>query len=573
MARISVPVASRLPSSLRISPSNPVVTRILGRLSRPSLLSLVLDWLADGNQALTGPYLRQRQAEDDVDNVDNADNVDDDDFYPPAPSLEALREHYSNLQERKGSKREVLDRVLEGDWRHGVSMYQLAMADVQYLYDHPTSQKWTAFRIVPMKPQLDVDEDGTEAAVSAVIDREALVVPRFHPSTFLRNLQAQILPDIKVHYNFDRHKTLPLLLLRIFILDSPYNTARAVADGAAPSAAGAAGSVLATVEASRTVYISFPDASPFVYLSSSQTNEQHAGPGANAAASAPTGRETRSLRNLVVEAIPKALSRPQERYGLRPTSMVTRNLTEMLHRRGAGRTNTAGGGWAIYADEKTIESPLNSVLPTPPLSEGDDDKNKEDDKENRSHTAASGKDGNEKGKRRRALSPGTAREQRRAKRRRLVAEARFGPTAKMDDGQGVERVDVVMQDPFPGNIPEEQEDVERPAVTAEPADRGRTKGGRRSQIGAALAREIEVQDNEDIARGADEAGSGSSDAWRPQVAFTFHGSHVFAGIRQLVEAGVIDGEKMPGWMTGEEGVTVGAVRHGRIRGHKGSGMM
>jgi central kinetochore subunit Mis15/CHL4 len=60
--------------------------------------------------------------------------------------------------------------------------------------------------------------------------------------------------------------------------------------------------------------------------------------------------------------------------------------------------------------------------------------------------------------------------------------------------------------------------------------------------------------------------------WRPFVRLTFHGSHVFAGIRQLVESGIIDGERMPGWMTGEEGVTIGAVRNGRIRGHKGSGV-
>jgi central kinetochore subunit Mis15/CHL4 len=60
--------------------------------------------------------------------------------------------------------------------------------------------------------------------------------------------------------------------------------------------------------------------------------------------------------------------------------------------------------------------------------------------------------------------------------------------------------------------------------------------------------------------------------WRPNVRLTFYGPHVFGGIRQLVECGIIDGEKMPGWMTGEEGVTIGAVRNGRIRGHKGSGV-
>ena len=60
--------------------------------------------------------------------------------------------------------------------------------------------------------------------------------------------------------------------------------------------------------------------------------------------------------------------------------------------------------------------------------------------------------------------------------------------------------------------------------------------------------------------------------WRPRVRLTFHGPHVFAGLRQLAEAGIVDAERMPGWMTGEEGVTIGAVRDGRIRGHKGSGL-
>lgn len=72
--------------------------------------------------------------------------------------------------------------------------------------------------------------------------------------------------------------------------------------------------------------------------------------------------------------------------------------------------------------------------------------------------------------------------------------------------------------------------------------------------------------------GDDDNAQQQGETWRPRVKLTFHGSHVFAGIRQLVECGIIDGERMPGWMTGEEGVTIGAVRHGRIRGHKGSGL-
>lgn len=587
MAPISVPIASRLPSSLRIAPTNAAVTRVLSRLSRPALLSLALDWLDEGNQSLTAPYLRRSDNDDDDD-----DDDDDNDFYPPAASLEALQEHYANLQTRKGSKREVLDRILEGDWRHGLSLYQLAMADLQHLYDHPTSQKWTAFQIVPLTAKAegdatDGDGDGDgDSPAAAVVDKASLVVPRFHPSSFLRNLQAQILPDIKVHYNFDRHKHLPLLLLRIFILDSPYNTSMAAAPVPSAGTDSTGPARPASFESSRTVYIAFPDGSPFVYLSSAQSSS--AGERAPGAVVGVNGGAA-SLRSLVVEAIPKALSQPRERYALKPTNLATRNLAELLQRRGAGRTNTAGGGWGIYADEKTtIESPLSTALPDSVASRLEGKKKKKEGKRGRGATGTG----------KRPLSPGTQRDQQQAKRRKQVAAARFGLSAKMGDGCGVERVDIVMQDPFPGGRRfdrKERNETEREpmAVDSEPsqapppaADRRRSKAGRRSQIDAALARD-EEQSEEEEAKERDEArrtageeqdeegggeGESSESTWRPRVAFTFHGPHVFAGIRQLVEAGVIDGEKMPGWMTGEEGVTVGAVRHGRIRGHRGSGM-
>ena len=128
MARISVPTTARLPSSLRVDPSNPAATKILSRLSRSSLLTVALEWLDDSNLPLARPYLRE-VAEDDEDDDDDDDDTDD--FYPPARSPQALRDLYISLQARKGSKREVLDRITDGDWRHGLTLYQLAMADLQ----------------------------------------------------------------------------------------------------------------------------------------------------------------------------------------------------------------------------------------------------------------------------------------------------------------------------------------------------------------------------------------------------------------------------------------------------------
>ncbi|KAK8077756.1 CHL4-like protein [Apiospora saccharicola] len=503
MARLSVPTTARLPSTLPVETSNSAVVKLLNRLSRPSLLSMVLDWLDPTNQSLCPPLLQSR-------------DDDDDDFYPPAGSLEELREIYSDMQQRKGSKREVVDRIVEGDWRNGVTLYQLAMADIQYLYDHPGSLKWTAYKIQRLKTPSS--EDAAEGPQK--MDKESMPIPRFHPSTFVQNLQAEVLPDIKAHYNLDRPEGMPLWLLRIFILDSPYNTGLARA--------------ATSFDASRTVYIAFPDASPHVYLSNSQST------------GATTTGESKSLRALIVEGIPKAMSRPRERYALRLAGHATRNLAELLHVKGAGRSNAAGGGWSIYAadDNRRTDSPLNPVLPTPPLSD-------EDAAENLAGSA----------RKRRALSTKTTHDKYRqeAKQARLVAQARFGDSAKADDGKGIERVDILIEDAFPDGRRREGDAEDGGEDDSSSQQHKKTKG---RKSGADLAFE-RSQDDDD----ADDARD-----WKPKVRLTFHGSHVFAGIRQLVEAGIVDGERMPGWMTGEEGVTIGAVRHGRIRGHKGSGL-
>ncbi|KAK6845442.1 hypothetical protein PG995_015552 [Apiospora arundinis] len=528
MARlsVSVPTTARLPSSLPVETSNNAVVKLLNRLSRPSLLSMVLDWLEPTNQPLCPPLLQ------------NGKDDYDDDFYPPAGSLEELREIYSDMQQRKGSKREVVDRIVEGDWRKGVTLYQLAMADVQYLYDHPGSLKWTAYKLQRLKTPSS--EDAAEQQAQKP-DQESMNIPRFHPSTFVQNLQAEVLPDVKAHYNLDRPPGMPLYLLRIFIMDSPYNTGLAASNR---TAAGASATTT-SFDASRTIYIAFPDASPHVYLSNSQST------------GATTTGESKSLRALVIEGIPKAISRPRERYALRPTNLATRNLAELLHVRGAGRANAAGGGWSIYAgDDRRTESPLNPVLPTPPLSDED---------------AAEELAGGGAQKKKRALaSTKTTHDKYRleAKRARLVAQARFGDSAKVDDAKGVERVDILIEDPFTvtgGRRGEGGRDAGDEAEDAndESSSQRKKSKGRRSEVDASFEREQEDGDD-DVA--------GDARDWRPKTRLTFHGSHVFAGIRQLVEAGIVDGERMPGWMTGEEGVTIGAVRHGRIRGHKGSGL-
>jgi central kinetochore subunit Mis15/CHL4 len=550
----------------------------LNRLSRPSLLSLVLDWLDPSNQSLCPPLLR-RASSDEED-----DDEFDGDLYPPAYSLAELQDLYADMQSRKGSKREIVDRILEGDWRQGLSLYQLAMVDLQYLYDHPGTLKWACYKI--QRLQTPAHEDDVEADNSHdKADKTTLHVPRFHPSTFLQNLQAEVLPDVKAHYNFDRPKGLPLLLLRIFVLDSPYNTDLAISAASASASTSSITRTATSFDASRTIYVAFPDASPHIFVSKSQS----AGP--------TTQAETRSLRTLVVEGIPKALSRPRERYALKAVNLQTKNLDAMLSLRGSGRGNAAAGGWGVYADDKTVaartHSPLNPMLPSPPLSD-----DAEEEEENVEGPVDAGNPKKTMTRRKRALEPEMAKEQKQRKRARLVAQARFGDTANIDDGKGVERVDILIEDPFPmwpsaevGVEGEDNDDAEE----AQRA-RGRKRKGRRSAIDASLLQEAEgdedsdpdPQQQQDRSRDADASednpargrgrkpreGDRDRDkwAWRPNVRLSLHGPHVFAGIRQLVEAGIVDGGRMPGWMTGEEGVTMGAVRSGRIRGFRGSGL-
>jgi central kinetochore subunit Mis15/CHL4 len=110
---------------------------------------------------------------------------------------------------------------------------------------------------------------------------------------------------------------------------------------------------------------------------------------------------------------------------------------------------------------------------------------------------------------------------------KLLASSRFGDYGLPDDGKNLHSFSIRVNDSF-DRRPEARKDVE-----------GAGSG-----------------DN-----GIDEGGS-----FKPDLRLTFQGSHVFAGLRMLVEKGVLDGTRMPGWMTGEAGVSVGVVKHGRIEG-------
>lgn len=456
--RIAIPTVRPLPNNLRLSSTNSLVVKTLSKLSRPALLSLAASWCSRDLQHSCAPYIL---GEDEDEPSDAA--------YDAATSLAQVDGLYSEeLPARKGTKREIVDRILAGDWRHGISLYQLAMAETQYILEQPSSNRWTAFKL-----QRHDQESETN-------------LPCFHPQSFLRNLQQEIAPLAKAHYTLSTPPSFPGTVLRIYLHDTPYNTQPALR-----SSAKHGGSI------NKSIFVLFPTGTPFIYVSLSSG-------GANV-----IDADSKSLQKFVVEAIPKALSSPGSRYKLASTALTTRSLTALLAHRGAERTNSASGGWSIYADEKKDESALDYTkledgkLALPEEEEEDFSLNeKENFRKNLkrslpfSHT-----------------DPTSLLSSPKVKRLKIVAAGRFGTYGRSDDGKNFNRVDVRMTDSFSRKPGAEEED---------------------------------------------------RDDFTLNIRLSFQGSHVFAGIRKLVESGIIDGEAMAGWMTGEAGVSVGTVKDGRI---------
>lgn len=492
-----MPDHRNIPHSHRLPVNHREVQRTFNKLSRQSLVSLAQQWLAKKNRDFCRPHLL----------ADSESHPQDDyEQYPPMQSHEELQERYKELAARKGGKSEVKE-CIEADWRTGISMFQLATAEIQYLLDHPNSLRWTAKRLarIPLVKGATPDMEVTN---------ESDHLPRFQAQTFMANLAREITPLIKAHYLLIKIKTLPMTILRVYIHDSPYsNETSLAADHGHPDNA-------------KAVFFIWPNGSPYVYSSIASHLGQV------------VGEEGRHLREIVQLAIPRAFSRPTARYQLASTNFTTKSLDALLTYRGPGKTNASAGGWSIFQDHSFSQNALDFIT-----TQKVDGKSKErTDKE-----APIGASKPGPGRPKRTLEENASPEN---KRRREIAQGRFGSSAKPEDGQGLERIEVRIDDPFPttpGNTARSlQDDNVQPNLW--------NRRGRPSLLDRS-AEEIEELE--------------SGEAWVPDVRVVFQGTHVFAGVRQLVEQGIVDGEKMPGWMTGEAAVTIGTVKNGRIKTKKG----
>ncbi|BCS28968.1 CENP-N/CHL4 family protein [Aspergillus puulaauensis] len=484
---IRAPTTASLPNNLRIASTTPSLVKALGKLSRQSLLDIVFQWLDDRNVKLFPPLLEG----------DEDENPDDDGLrpYPTEHSLNDVRNAYQELQFRKGGKREVIDRILDGDWRHGITLRQAAMVDLRYLDDHPSSLRWTALELARIGGPNTQDTPIAELSAS---------IPRVHSSTFLKKLQEQISPLVKAHFYLARSTTQPLTFLRIFVTHSPYQNLRQAPE--------------TLTDSSRVMYVAFPDSCPYIYTSLASA----AGAKANTGSAVAT--DARSLQRIVRDAIPKALSLPHQRYTLKPTSLTAKSLGALISLRGPGRSTNANGAFSIFADAVLEGSPVD---PRPSNTVSPEEHQKQSlpaskfDQENENNVL----DGNKDADADADLSSHPAKPLRRArdtdadprasKKRKLTVQSRFGTAGTAMSSAPLDRLDARLLDP-PSNQNYGDDD------------------------------------------------EGDRDASHPTLSLTFTGTDVVSGIRKLAELGIVNAERMPSWMTGEEAISVAIVRKGRV---------
>lgn len=408
------------------------------------------------------------------------------------------------------------------------------MLDMQHLLEHPTSQKWTALKLAhitagdgePMKKRQKTEHDPN---------------PEIHTSTFLRNLQNQISPLVKAHYHVHRPAEslqLPMTILRIYITDTPYRNPRV-----------SKATNVAFTDSSKTIYVAFPDSCPYVYISLNSSALS------GSKSSISSSSDVQGLKKLVLDAIPKALSSQHNRYKLETTSLSAKSLTALLNLRGNGKTNSAQGTFSIFADGTIEESPLDSAAAAP-LRPQDDQENSHSRREENKNPYPTPENtqppnsqlpASQKSLKRRASISISVAEAANAKRRKELASTRFG-TSALDpvDGTGLDRFEIRLEEAVHSMFTTDS--VSSLLHTSHVVSFRR----RTTLLDAYSPLPVPPTQDRD----------------RPAIRLTFSGTHVFAGIRALVENGVVDGERMPRWLTGEEGVSVGVVREGRVLGRE-----
>lgn len=333
-----------------------MAAKSLNRLSRDSLIDLVRLWLHD-RQCL--PYLVGNR---------NLFEADDEDYlHTPAEDIEDLCGIYRNLKEDvKGcSKKDIIDRIIDGDWRRGLSLYQHAMIDMAYLEQNDTALRWSALQLVPLEPEgakLTYPKQPQDRRKRRKLDEleSSPKYPQVSAPSFLAALKTEISPLVKAHYHLHR---LPaphnLSVIRLYITSmSTFQPSRTQVPRRAKHA----------TDAGRVMYIALPDSCPYIYISLS----------GSAGAKPSRGKvgskvDIAAMKKIIIEAIPKALSRPQQRWSLETTKLTVRSLHSISALRGSSDPGTGGGAYADFFSSGTFST-------TSPVDVQSRDQTQEDDR-------------------------------------------------------------------------------------------------------------------------------------------------------------------------------------------------
>lgn len=538
---VRAPTNAPVPHSLRVPSTAQSLLRSLNRLTKFSLINLALQWLQDDNQPACIPYL--------VTNRNLEEEVDEDYLWTPAETIEELRLTYNRMKfENTITKRHIIDRILDGDWRRGLSLYQVASIDFQYLSENDKALRWTALKLVPYSD----DGDDQEEPLRKRRKINPGPYPTISPSTFLQNLQHEISPLVKAHYHHYRIRTPEnLSLLRVCVSESPYINPQASVQ-----------SPLLFTDPSRLIFIALPDSCPYIYVSVSGATKQSS---STKKKSLPAGMDVASLKRTVLEAIPKALSKAQNRYSLESTSLTARSLSTMLALRGNSGTNAANGVYTIFAKGVVDNSPIDAQRTTFAQKILQACEREKDNECDSTHPELSLRS-REQGTDRTALAeksinllqsanPGSGEAKMELK---IAAAARFGMA-------GLQQKDT------------DSTEEESASKTTDVLDRLQIRldedlfsrtGRRPAKAHGTPHYDIHPFDQTSPSEQKSTATHRQDSA---RMTLTFQGSNVILGIRKLVELGAIKVDKLPSWMTGEEAISGGTARQGLVVHGKGGG--
>ncbi|KAI9781320.1 MAG: hypothetical protein M1839_006113 [Geoglossum umbratile] len=121
------------------------------------------------------------------------------------------------------------------------------------------------------------------------------------------------------------------------------------------------------------------------------------------------------------------------------------------------------------------------------------------------------------------------------KRRKLIAQGRFGDSGIEADGKGIELFNVRLEDPLSGTPGTSSSlsiniDGDEPGEDSEHQKGGKNakEGNRDKPWGSLFGSEHDLEPHLDL------------QTWRPDVRLTFQGTHVFACVRKLVDSGDVE---------------------------------